>query len=225
MVGKFEAADRGTIFLDEIGEMNLNTQSKLLRVLEGPPVRAGWRKYADQSETSAWWRRPINRLSRRFVAGHSVAICFSGCRWSKSVCHRCVTVRATSQFSPSTFFSDSSARWGGESKGLHRVRSQNCANTTGPETSANSATSSSEPWLGTGPVLDADDLWLSSLDASGPVPATEAIYRQQSLNDLEKDHILRTLAHTDWNKSQAATILGIERSTLDRKIKAYDLQK
>src|SRR5262249_43713082 len=37
MVGKFEAADKGTIFLDEIGEMNLGTQAKLLRVLEGHP--------------------------------------------------------------------------------------------------------------------------------------------------------------------------------------------
>jgi Nif-specific regulatory protein len=28
---------------------------------------------------------------------------------------------------------------------------------------------------------------------------------------------------TGWNKSRAATILGIERSTLDRKIRRYDL--
>jgi transcriptional regulator of acetoin/glycerol metabolism len=35
--------------------------------------------------------------------------------------------------------------------------------------------------------------------------------------------IERTRAHTDWNKSQAAAILHIERSTLDRKIKAYNL--
>ncbi len=33
-VGKFEQADRGTIFLDEIGDMPLNMQAKLLRVLE-----------------------------------------------------------------------------------------------------------------------------------------------------------------------------------------------
>lgn len=32
--GKFEQADRGTIFLDEVGDMSLKTQSKVLRVLE-----------------------------------------------------------------------------------------------------------------------------------------------------------------------------------------------
>ena len=32
--GKFEIADKGTIFLDEIGDLNLNLQSKLLRVLQ-----------------------------------------------------------------------------------------------------------------------------------------------------------------------------------------------
>jgi Nif-specific regulatory protein len=36
---------------------------------------------------------------------------------------------------------------------------------------------------------------------------------------------LQTLDHTDWNKSRAAELLGIERSTIDRKIKAYDLKK
>jgi two-component system, NtrC family, nitrogen regulation response regulator NtrX len=33
--GKFELADQGTIFLDEIGDMSLATQAKVLRVLEG----------------------------------------------------------------------------------------------------------------------------------------------------------------------------------------------
>src|SRR5262249_17230258 len=32
--GRFEIANKGTIFLDEIGEMSLNTQKKLLRVLQ-----------------------------------------------------------------------------------------------------------------------------------------------------------------------------------------------
>ena len=41
-VGKFEQADRGTIFLDEIGDMSAKTQAKVLRVLqEGEVERLG----------------------------------------------------------------------------------------------------------------------------------------------------------------------------------------
>ena len=41
-VGKFEQADRGTIFLDEVGDMSLKTQAKVLRVLqEGEVERLG----------------------------------------------------------------------------------------------------------------------------------------------------------------------------------------
>ena len=38
-VGIFEAANKGAIFLDEIGEMNLGLQAKLLRVLEDKKIR------------------------------------------------------------------------------------------------------------------------------------------------------------------------------------------
>jgi two-component system, NtrC family, nitrogen regulation response regulator NtrX len=44
-IGKFEQADQGTIFLDEIGDMPLNMQAKLLRVLEeGEVERVGGTK-------------------------------------------------------------------------------------------------------------------------------------------------------------------------------------
>jgi two-component system response regulator AtoC len=44
-IGRFEEADKGTIFLDEIGEMQLNTQAKLLRALqEKEIVRIGSNK-------------------------------------------------------------------------------------------------------------------------------------------------------------------------------------
>jgi two-component system nitrogen regulation response regulator NtrX len=53
--GKFEQADKGTIFLDEIGDMSLKTQSKVLRVLEeGEVQRVGSSK--------------INRVDVRVIA-------------------------------------------------------------------------------------------------------------------------------------------------------------
>jgi hypothetical protein len=80
--------------------------------------------------------------------------------------------------------------------------------------------------LGSGPTLDAADIWLSELDVGGAMLGAVAhAYKPEALEEVEKRHILETLKHTDWNKSQAAAILGIERSTLDRKIKAYGLAK
>ena len=82
--------------------------------------------------------------------------------------------------------------------------------------------------LGSGPTLDVADIWLSSLDALRPpeptAPAAD-VYEPVSLDEIEKRHIEATLNHTNWNKSQAAKILQIERSTLDRKIDAYHLRR
>jgi Nif-specific regulatory protein len=80
--------------------------------------------------------------------------------------------------------------------------------------------------LGQGPVLDVNDIWLSSLEMNTPGSVgSPPPYESLPLEEVEKRHILHTLAHTDWNKSQAAAILNIERSTLDRKIKGYGLKK
>ncbi len=43
----------------------------------------------------------------------------------------------------------------------------------------------------------------------------------ESIAKVEERHIMQVLTSTDWNKSRAAQILGIERSTLDRKLKLY----
>jgi len=50
-------------------------------------------------------------------------------------------------------------------------------------------------------------------------------YREISMADVEQEHILKTLEHTGWNKSKSAQILGIERSTLDRKLKRYHVPR
>ena len=75
--------------------------------------------------------------------------------------------------------------------------------------------------------MDVADIWLSSLDAlRPPEPGAGASgYEALALEEVEKRHILATLNHTDWNKSQAAKILQIERSTLDRKINSYNLRR
>src|SRR5687767_8999695 len=44
-----------------------------------------------------------------------------------------------------------------------------------------------------------------------------------SLADLERHHIMRVLAHTGGNKQAAARILGIDRTTLQRKLEKYEL--
>ena len=47
-IGKFEAAHKGAIMLDEIGEMSPGIQAKFLRVLGRASVRARRRQQADQ---------------------------------------------------------------------------------------------------------------------------------------------------------------------------------
>jgi len=44
-----------------------------------------------------------------------------------------------------------------------------------------------------------------------------------SLENIEREHIERTLANTGYHKSKSAEILGISRKTLDRKIAEYAL--
>ncbi|HSX24863.1 MAG TPA: helix-turn-helix domain-containing protein [Candidatus Andersenbacteria bacterium] len=46
-----------------------------------------------------------------------------------------------------------------------------------------------------------------------------------SIDAVEKIHILAILDALGWNKSQAAQILEIERSTLDRKLKKYGVER
>jgi len=45
----------------------------------------------------------------------------------------------------------------------------------------------------------------------------------QSLEEMEKSHIIRILERVKFNKSRAATILGIDRVTLYRKASRYGI--
>ncbi|CAN5775296.1 hypothetical protein BH11MYX3_BH11MYX3_48690 [soil metagenome] len=57
-----------------------------------------------------------------------------------------------------------------------------------------------------------------------PPPRSQPATGARSLRDLEKDGILAALAATGGNKAQAAAILEIDRSTLYKKLKDYDIE-
>jgi len=75
--------------------------------------------------------------------------------------------------------------------------------------------------------IEPEDLLLSNLSTTGDtneIKAPDQGYHPCSLDDIERQHILATLNYTGWNKSRTSSILGIERSTLDRKIRRYELE-
>jgi Nif-specific regulatory protein len=79
-----------------------------------------------------------------------------------------------------------------------------------------------------GQEIGAEDLLLTKLATDGDTDVQElpgAKFLPISLDDVERRHIFNTLNHTSWNKSKTASILGIERSTLDRKIRRYELDE
>jgi Nif-specific regulatory protein len=226
-VGKFEAAHRGTIFLDEIGEMTVGTQAKLLRILEGHPFERVGGSVPIQVDVRvvAATNQPLEKAVREgtfrkdlFFRLQVVEIRVPPLRDRKSdvpvlaehFLQRFVreTGRKIRGFTPAALRKMEEYHWPGNVRELRNVVERAVA-------------------LGTGPMLDVGDVWLSSLEISGPPVAAggESPYQPLALEDVEKQHILKTLAHTDWNKSQAASILNIERSTLDRKIKGYGLKR
>jgi Nif-specific regulatory protein len=226
-IGKFEAADHGTIFLDEIGEMNPGTQAKLLRVLEGhpfervgghTPIRVDVRVVSatnqplEQAIQSGGFRRDL--FFRLQVVEIRVPplrerlgdVPLLADHFLKKFVRE--TGRKIRGFTTAAMKKMENYHWPGNVRELRNVVERAVA-------------------LGLGPMIDTPDVWLSSLEAGGPMPLAEqtAAYQPVSLEEVEKQHILRTLEHTDWNKSQAASILNIERSTLDRKIKLYELKR
>ncbi len=225
-IGKFEAANHGTIFLDEIGEMNVGTQAKLLRILEGHPFErvGGSVPIRVDVRVVAATNQPLEKAIQEgrfrrdlFFRLQVVEMRVPPLRKRQSdvpiladhFLRRFVreTGRRIRGFTPAALRKMEDYNWPGNVRELRNVVERAVA-------------------LGSGPLLDVNDIWLSSLEIGGAAaPSGEATYRPLSLEDVEKDHIFKTLTHTDWNKSQAAVILNIERSTLDRKIKAYGLKR
>lgn len=69
-----------------------------------------------------------------------------------------------------------------------------------------------------GDVVEADHL---KLDPSSPALLSVPALKEITLADLEKQHILETVAACDHNRTRAAKSLGISVRTLRNKLKLY----
>jgi Nif-specific regulatory protein len=227
-IGKFEAADKGTLMLDEIGEMNAKTQAKFLRVLEGHPfervggseaikvdvrVIAATNRDLEKDVAEGHFRRDL------YFRLHVLEMVVPALRkrpedipeLAEYFLQRFVaeTGSKIKGFTPRAMEEMLRYRWPGNVRELKNVIERAVVLTRGQ-------------------YIDHEDLVLSTLRTAGDtdmgvVDGRNSRSEPASLADIERQHILDTLNQTGWNKSRAAIILGIERSTLDRKIRRYDL--
>jgi Nif-specific regulatory protein len=225
-IGKFEAAHEGTLMLDEIGEMSPGIQAKFLRVLEGHPFeRVGGSKpvKVDVRVIAA-----TNRdLEKEVAEGRFRHDLFFRLRVLEIVVpplrkrpeditelanyflnkFRTETGRRILGYSPAAIDRLMKYRWPGNIRELKNVVERAVV-------------------LCRNEYIEPEDLLMSNLSTTGDtheLSRIEPAFRPCSLDEVERRHILATLEFTGWNKSRAATILGIERSTLDRKLRRYEL--
>lgn len=226
--GKFEQAHQGTLLLDEVGEMSLAIQSKFLRVLEGHPfdrVGGGTPVKVDVRVVAA-----TNRDLERAVEEGT---------FRKDLYFRLHVVELKVQplrEHPSdipelaSFFLERFARRSGRT--IQGFTSQALELLTQYDWPGNVRELQNAieraVILANEELIDVTDLHLSRLGAPTTHKLSAATLgedpKEMTLDRIEQRHILATLEMTGWNKSQAAQILGIERSTLDRKLKRYQVQ-
>ncbi|MEZ6067628.1 MAG: sigma-54 dependent transcriptional regulator [Planctomycetaceae bacterium] len=220
--GKFEQAHRGTILLDEIGEMGTTMQARFLRVLEGHPfervggqipihtdvrVIAATNVDLEAAVREGSFRRDLYyRLNvlplevpplRVRKADIPVLAEYFLQRMSE------LDARRPATLTPEAIEKLKSHDWPGNVRELKNVLERALLTATG----------------------DAIDASVLEIDELGATPVDESKYEGLSLEDVEMQHIQRTLKLTRWNKSKASAILGIERSTLDRKLKRHDVSR
>jgi two-component system response regulator HydG len=223
--GLFEIADEGTLFLDEIGDMAMNCQAKLLRVIEDGiviPVGSNKSTVVDVRIISAT-NQNLTKLMEEKKFREDLYFRIKGVNISlPALRDRVEDIPALAEY----FLKEAVAEIGSKVTGI---------------TDAAQTALSNYEWPGNirqlrncirtmvvicdHKELDVQDIppeihQIRQLAAGSRVPRDLA---GVSLNELEKQAIIDTLARTGNNREKAATILGIGERTLYRKIKEYNL--
>jgi DNA-binding NtrC family response regulator len=218
-VGRFELADGGTIFLDEIGDMPAPMQAKLLRVLEDgsfEPLGSEKSKKVEVRVLSATNRNLEELIDRRifrqdlFFRINTVSIDLPplsrrGGDVLKLAHHflkRCARKmhKDIKEISEEAAARLAAYDWPGNIRELQNVIERAVV-------------------LSTDNIICADDLPGIEESKTEPPPL-----KKVSLNEIEKQHIMAILESEGWNMQKTADILGIHRNTLRQKIKDYDLK-
>ncbi|MCA8996617.1 MAG: sigma 54-interacting transcriptional regulator [Planctomycetaceae bacterium] len=244
--GKFEQAHGGTLFLDEIGEMSPEIQAKFLRVLEGQPfervgggepitvdvrvVTATNRNLEEavrekQFRRDLFFRLQVIEISVPPLREHPEDIAAIAQHFVQRFATQ--SHRRCRGFTSAAIKKLTSHSWPGNVRELRNVveRAVILANSEVLEPAdvvltnlALEETDDPRPdsMKGTEPEIPVDTAVDPELDLWGSF-----IQQNMSLDDIDRLYIEAVLQSTDWNKSAAARILQIERTTLDRRLKKY----
>ena len=220
-------ANGGTFFMDEIGDMAPSTQVKLLRVLEereAVPVGGTKPQKVDVRVLVATNMDLDDRVKQgRFRADlfyriNVIPIHIPALRERREdipilVAHLIQKhVRSSGlpmkTFSPEAMEKLLAYAWPGNVRELENLV-QRCL------------------MLSDGPIIGPSEIPLGGHGGGGtPAPATFSssdTAEDLTLEELEKRHILRVLEHTGWHRKRTATILGIDPSTLYRKLERFGI--
>ena len=211
--GLFEMADRGTLFLDEVGELDPRMQVKLLRVLDGVPYYrvGGNRKIAVDTRILAATNQDLEQnvrtgsfrcdLFHRLNQYHVRVPPLRERRDDIVPIARYFLAQHSAEASFSAGAMDllRAWPWPGNVRELRNVVTTALIHATDY-------------------VIQARDLDLEGRARPSPVTGRPG---GLSLDSLERDTILQALRTTGGHCQQAADLLGISRRTLSRKLKLY----
>lgn len=222
--GKFELADGGTIFLDEIGDMPFDAQVSLLRVLEDRKVvRVGGhdvipidvRVIAATNKDLSKEVELGNFRSDLFYRINVMSIHTPSLRQRKDdikifidyfLDKFCKSTDKKIKSIDKSFYREMFRyTWPGNVRELQNVI----------QTVVNVAEDNS--------VLTSKNIpsYINHIKGSS---SNELKYKLMSLNEIEKQAIVNTIKQMDGNIAAAAKILGIGRSTMYRKMKKYNIE-